>query len=355
MPTAPEKPATTPIPVQLSASEFTQFILPHLSMPKRGPKCKLGYHRVFNLILWVLYTGMQWKCLPVPTDTHGKPAIHYTTVYKVFARWSDDGSLEQAFIASVAHLADHHQLDLSILHGDGTNTVAKKGGDGIGYSGHKHQKGEKVIAIIDNNGYVLAPLPVAPVNEADTVLLPEGLKALKRVAKLTGLDAHRRVSQSRWRLRFHVESQGDLQCGDDSEHQGESTQSQDAQARAQAVVQCSDPCVTGARRADVCVGGQIQAVAAPFRAHPAAPLRDEIDGLHLDQFEAFLQCLKLATSYNFVLPHASLRQRLPCPEATSGRGAAKVWRPCPPAMAGGWTDHAWSLQEVLLSRVPPWP
>ena len=56
--TAP--PATTPIPVQLSEPEFTAFILPHLSMPKRGPKCKLGYHRVFNLILWVLYTGMQW-------------------------------------------------------------------------------------------------------------------------------------------------------------------------------------------------------------------------------------------------------------------------------------------------------
>jgi Transposase DDE domain len=104
------------------------------------------------------------------------------------ARWSDDGSLEQAFIASVRHLADQHQLDLSVLHGDGTNTVAKKGGDGIGYSGHKHQKGEKVIAIIDNNGYVLAPLPVAPVNEADTVLLPQGLKALKRVAKVTGLE-----------------------------------------------------------------------------------------------------------------------------------------------------------------------
>jgi transposase len=82
--TAP--PATTPIPVQLSESEFTAFIFPHLSMPKRGPKCKLGYHRVFNLILWVLYTGMQWKCLPVPTDLDGKPAIHYTTVYKVFLR-----------------------------------------------------------------------------------------------------------------------------------------------------------------------------------------------------------------------------------------------------------------------------
>ena len=215
-------------------------------------------------------------------------AIHYTTVYKVFARWSDDGSLEQAFIASVGHLSEHHQLDLSILHGDGTNTVAKKGGDGIGYSGHKHQKGDKVIAIIDNNGYVLAPLPVAPVNEADTVLLPEGLKALKRVAKLTGLELQGCVSQPRWRVRFQGESQGDLQCGPDSEHQREPTQSQDAQARTQAVVQSSDPCLTGARRADVCVGGQIQAVAAPFRAHPATPLRDEIDGVHVDQFEAFL-------------------------------------------------------------------
>ena len=187
MPTPAKRPATTPIPVQLSATEFHEFILPHLSMPKRGPKCKLGYHRLFNLILWVLYTGMQWKGLPVPKDHHGTAEIHYTTVYKVFARWSDDGSLEHAFIASVGHLSEHNQLDLSVLHGDGTNTVAKKGGDGIGYSGHKHQKGEKVIAIIENNGYVLAPLPVAPVNEADTVLLPEGLKALKRVAKLTGL------------------------------------------------------------------------------------------------------------------------------------------------------------------------
>src|SRR5882762_7052713 len=189
MPTAPAKPATTPIPVQLSASEFTQFILPHLSMPKRGPKCKLGYHCVFNLILRVLYTGMQWKGLPVPKDSHGKPAIHYTTVYKVFARWSDDGSLEQAFIASVGHLAAHNQLDLSILHGDGTNTVAKKGGDGIGSSGYKHQKGEKGIAILDNHGSVLAPLPVAPVNEADTVLLPEGVEDVEAGSKTDGCRA----------------------------------------------------------------------------------------------------------------------------------------------------------------------
>src|SRR5439155_4558751 len=62
-----------------------------------------GANGEFNLILWVLYTGMQWKCLPVPTDAQGNPAIHYTTVYKVFAKWADDGSLWQAFLASVRH------------------------------------------------------------------------------------------------------------------------------------------------------------------------------------------------------------------------------------------------------------
>jgi hypothetical protein len=71
MSTATAKPATTPIPVQLAENEFTAFILPHLSMPKRGPKCKLGYHCLFNLILRVLYTGMQWKCLPIPKDGTG--------------------------------------------------------------------------------------------------------------------------------------------------------------------------------------------------------------------------------------------------------------------------------------------
>src|SRR5215831_19049792 len=58
---------------------------------------------------------------------------------------------------------------------------------------------------------------------------------------------------------------------------------------------------------------------------------------------------------NFCLPHASLRQPLVVPEPSNGRGSAKVWRPCTPAMAAGLTDHVWSLKEMLLYRVPPWP
>jgi transposase len=136
--------ATTPIPVQLSEPEFNACIFPHLSRPKRGPKCTLGYHRLFNLVLWVLYTGMQWKCLPIPKDAHGKPAIHYTTVYRAFATWADDGSLQQAFLASVAHLAAEKKLDLRVLHGDGTTTVAQKGARGLATRATSPRRGRRL-------------------------------------------------------------------------------------------------------------------------------------------------------------------------------------------------------------------
>ena len=48
------------------------------------------------------------------------------------------------------------------------------------------------------------------------------------------------------------------------------------------------------------------------------------------------------TYHNFVLPHASLRQALRIPEATNGKGSARWWRPCTPAMAAGLTDHGWT-------------
>jgi transposase len=121
------KPDSTAIPVQFSAQEFAEFSLPQLSLPKRGPQGKLGYHKPFNYILKVLYTGMQWKELPLEQGPEGKAELHYTGVFKLFARWAEEGALERAFLASVPQLNEAKKLDLSLLHGDGSNTVAKKG------------------------------------------------------------------------------------------------------------------------------------------------------------------------------------------------------------------------------------
>ena len=58
----------------------------------------------------------------------------------------------------------------------------------MGDSGDTHQKGEHVSAMADHHGDVWSPLPGAPVQEADLGLRPEGLNALKRVAKRGGVD-----------------------------------------------------------------------------------------------------------------------------------------------------------------------
>jgi IS1 family transposase/transposase-like protein len=61
------------------------------------------------------------------------------------------------------------------------------------------------------------------------------------------------------------------------------------------------------------------------------------------------------TYHNFVLPHASLHLLLPELELIPESGAIKRWQPRTPAMAAGLTDRVWSLREVLLYRVSPWP
>jgi hypothetical protein len=67
------------------------------------------------------------------------------------------------------------------------------------------------------------------------------------------------------------------------------------------------------------------------------------------------QLVLFQVSHNLVLPHASLRQPLLIPEVTNDKGSARLWRPSTPAIPAGLTGHVWSLKEVRLFRVPPWP
>src|SRR5438874_2637622 len=63
--------------------------------------------------------------------------------------------------------------------------------------------------------------------------------------------------------------------------------------------------------------------------------------------------LWLSLAYDhLVLPHQSLRARLPTPEPTRGAGSPRTWRPVTPAMAAGLTDHSWTTGELLAYRVP---
>lgn len=58
--------------------------------------------------------------------------------------------------------------------------------------------------------------------------------------------------------------------------------------------------------------------------------------------------------YHFVIPHRGLRQRLANPLPTKGPHATyKKWKQVTPAMAVGFTDHIWTMDELLSFRVPP--
>ncbi len=85
------------IPTQLSIEQFEQFVLPHLIVGTRGPTPKLSLYKSFSYILKLLYTGCQWKELPIDKDNVGLPEIHYTRIYSVFRRWESAGCMRAIF------------------------------------------------------------------------------------------------------------------------------------------------------------------------------------------------------------------------------------------------------------------
>src|SRR6202012_753917 len=96
--------------------------------------------------------------------------------------------MDAIFTGSVSRLHEDGRLDTTVIHGDGTTTAAKKGGDNLGFSGHKKVKGDKVVAFCDRHCNVIAPFVAAPGNRNESPLLREGLPQLTAIARVEGLD-----------------------------------------------------------------------------------------------------------------------------------------------------------------------
>ena len=176
------------IPTQLGLGPFEQFVLPHLSVGSRGPAPNLGFHKIFNYISQLLYLGCQWKQLPIEKDSEGRPEIHYTRIYSTWRRWEADGCMDAIFTGSVLKLQQDNLLDITVIHGDGTTTAAKKDGDNIGFSGHKKVKGDKVVAFCDRQCNVIAPFVSAPSNRNESPPLREALPEVTRIARMAGMN-----------------------------------------------------------------------------------------------------------------------------------------------------------------------
>jgi len=98
------------------------------------------------------------------------------------------------FAGSVLKLHRADLLDTTVIHGDGTTTSAKKGGDNIGFSGHKKVKGDKIVAFCDRNCNVIAPFVSAPGNRNESTLLRDALPLVSCIALALALTFKERSS-----------------------------------------------------------------------------------------------------------------------------------------------------------------
>jgi transposase len=176
------------IPIQLSESDFQQFINPYLSKAKRGYVSKIPLYKIFNYILYFLYTGCQWKMLPIEKqlDSPEKLEISWQAVYHHFRKWSRDGSLMKVFEYSVEFIKE--SLNLSELNFDGTHIIAKKGGQSVKYQGRKSAKTSNILPLTEKGGYILATTELVAGNHHDCYQLKDNLQTLFKSLKRRQLE-----------------------------------------------------------------------------------------------------------------------------------------------------------------------
>ncbi len=113
------------IPTEVTETQFLQHFDPHVSKAKRGYVSEQPRYKIFNYVLYKLYTGCQWPAVPIEKTPQGEPIMSYQVPYYHFRKWSADGSLQRLFDASI--LSIRGELNLSELNLDGSHSAAKKG------------------------------------------------------------------------------------------------------------------------------------------------------------------------------------------------------------------------------------
>jgi transposase len=138
----------------LSKDKIEALILPHLSEGSRGSEPGVELWRIVSVILYRLKTGCQWRMLPLDAFFEGGTALKWQGVYYHYREWVRDGSFKKLWIELLK--SHHHLLDLSSMQLDGSQTLAKNGGEHIGYQGRKAARTTNGLFLCDNEGLPLS-------------------------------------------------------------------------------------------------------------------------------------------------------------------------------------------------------
>lgn len=171
------------IPTKIKKEDFEKYIFPFLTTAKRGYVSKIPLYLIFNGILYVLYTGCQWKMLPTKEfkDIDNDIELTFQSFYYHFRKWAKDDSLLMVFKASIVAISMH--IDLSEINIDGTHTIAKKGGEAVDYQARKKANTSNIFPITDKKGNVIWFMPVLAGNHNDAYDLEARFKEFLQTIK----------------------------------------------------------------------------------------------------------------------------------------------------------------------------
>ena len=130
-----------------------KIIVPYLSKGKRGFRSKVPMFQVVKAIFYRLKTGCQWRELPLK-QFMDDASVSWQSVYYHFNKWCRDGSWRSVWVAVLRNYRSH--LGLSSVQLDGSHTIAKRGGQAVGYQGRKASKTSNALFLADNTGQILA-------------------------------------------------------------------------------------------------------------------------------------------------------------------------------------------------------
>jgi len=162
-----------------------EWIIPHLSIGSRGPKIKVPLSEIVESIFYRLKTGCQWRELPTKQFFDGE-TLSYQSVFHHFNRWSKEGCWLKIWINFLKH--NRHFLDMSSVQFDGSHTLAKNGGDAVGYQGRKAAKTTNALFMSDNQGVMLTMATPQEGQHHDLYQIKELFDELCQLLKEAGIE-----------------------------------------------------------------------------------------------------------------------------------------------------------------------
>lgn len=137
----------------MNKAMLEKWILPHLTIGKRGFETTVPLIEVVECIFHRLKTGCQWRELPTK-QFFGDKVLHWNSVFYYYNKWSKADCWKNIWLNLLRQNLKH--LDLSSVEFDGSHTPAKNGGDAVGYQGRKACSTTNALFLSDNQGVILA-------------------------------------------------------------------------------------------------------------------------------------------------------------------------------------------------------